>query len=215
MKHIKYFKRWILNKGALLISLVKLWFLLFRMPKNPLIIDCGANQGDISLFFLKRGATVYAFEPDPLAFQILKKRTANYSNIEINQKAVGTNDGKINLFLHQERENQDRDDAYTVSSSIVKEKINVNSKNSVEVEIIDFIVYLNRFDKPIDLIKMDIEGAEIEILEKIIEKQIYNNFNLLVVETHENKIPSHIEKIQNIKKLIRENNINNIKLNWV
>src|SRR5215471_19231611 len=48
----------------------------FEMTVNPgdVIIDCGANIGDVTSLFARAGATVYAFEPNPLCFSILSRR---------------------------------------------------------------------------------------------------------------------------------------------
>src|SRR5216117_3530220 len=71
---LKLLKRIILNKGALWLSYIKLIPVLRRLNKNSLVIDCGANTGDITKKFADTGATVHAFEPDPLAYEFLKKR---------------------------------------------------------------------------------------------------------------------------------------------
>ena len=49
--------------------------------KKPVIYDCGANIGLATIFFkyLYPGATITAFEPDPVVFEMLKK------NIEMNR----------------------------------------------------------------------------------------------------------------------------------
>jgi len=62
---------------------------------------------------------------------------------------------------------------------------------------------------------MDIEGAEIEVIQHIIKQETYKKVDLVLVETHENKIPGHDEKVKRLKQLLTSKNIQNIKLNWI
>lgn len=211
---LKLLKRKTLNRGAYWISYFRLRSILKDITASSILIDCGANQGDISLLFAKKQAAVFAFEPDPTAYQILIKRCKNFPNIQCFQKGVSIKNGKSKMFLHKERAKNDHH-AYTVGSSIVSEKNNVDKEHYIEIELIDLTEYINSFTQQIDVLKMDIEGAEIEILEKFIAEKTYEKINLILVETHENKIPGHLEKINKIKDELNKKNIQNIKLNWI
>jgi hypothetical protein len=41
---------------------------------SDVIIDCGANVGDITSVFARTRATVYAFEPNPFCDAVLERR---------------------------------------------------------------------------------------------------------------------------------------------
>jgi FkbM family methyltransferase len=208
------FRRTILNRGAFFISYIRLRSVLKGLSDNSVVIDCGANVGDISLLFAKTKAKVFAFEPDPLAFQVLKQRINGFSNITCFQKAVGTANGTTRMFLHKERA-QVNHKAYSVSSSIIGEKENIDTSNYIQIEIIDLTEFIDSLGTRVALIKMDVEGAEIEILEQIIEQETYEKVDLLLVETHETKIPGHDKKVARLKHLLKTKNIKNIKLNWI
>jgi hypothetical protein len=62
---------------------------------------------------------------------------------------------------------------------------------------------------------MDIEGAEIEILQRLIAEKLYQRIELILVETHETKIPEQVEPLKAIKKTLQDQQIHNIKLNWI
>ena len=204
-------KRKLLNLGAIWISYIKLIPWIFRLNKNSVVIDCGANTGRITSLLSITGATIYSFEPDPVAFKILNARCRHKKNITCFNKGVWHKNSIIKLFRHNEmREEAD----FTVSSSIVVEKKNVGNQSALEIEVIDFVEFIQSLNKKIDLIKMDIEGAEPEILKKIIETNCYTLFKKMYVETHETKIPGQKEEIEMIKKLLIQKNINNIRLNW-
>lgn len=205
-------KRSILNWGATQLSLWRLHFFMKKLSPESIAIDCGANQGDMSIKLAKKIKKVIAFEPDPIAFNRLQKNTAPYPNIEIHQKAVGTINGVLKLYKHQ---NQTNHPAFTVSSSLIAEKVNIDTKNYHEVEVIDFLAFINQLQGEIDLVKMDIEGAEVEILENILKNNGHQKIKYMLIETHENKIPSQKERINHIKEKIKEKKIKSIKLNWL
>jgi hypothetical protein len=49
---------------------------LTGLKPGGIAIDCGANVGDIATKLAKTGIRVYAFEPNPYAFQKLQSRVA-------------------------------------------------------------------------------------------------------------------------------------------
>ena len=205
-------KRKILNYGALCISYIKLLPWLFRLTKNSIVIDCGANVGHITSYLSLTGATIYAFEPDPIAFKILNEKFGNKKNITCINKGVWDKNTTLKIYRHQEML---KETDFTVSSSIVAEKKNVSDQSAIEIEVIDILEFIQKFNKKIDLIKMDIEGAEIVILNKIISTDSQTLFKTMYVETHETKIHSQKEELKQIKKQLIEKGITNIKLNWI
>jgi FkbM family methyltransferase len=118
---------------------------------SPVILDCGANIGLASLYFKSRypTATVIAFEPDASNREIFQKNIiANQlQDITIREEAVWIKDGFIQF-----------DSAATEAS-----KISENTTNTVPVPCIDFNHFISQFPH-IDFLKMDIEGAEFEVL---------------------------------------------------
>ena len=159
-------KRQLLNTGSLVISYVKLFPWLFRLNKNSIVLDCGANVGRITSYLSLTGAKIYAFEPDPIAFKILTNRCKHKENITCINKGVWDKNAIIQLYRHHEMKKSEP--AFTVGSSIIVDKKNVDSTLSFDVEVIDLLSFIHGLNQKIDLIKMDVEGAEIEILKRII-----------------------------------------------
>jgi len=207
-------KRKILNRCAYLTSYFKLFPILRRVDRSFLFVDCGANIGQISDLFLSRGAIVKAFEPDILAFSYLQRRFNGKAGIELINKAVADRDGTAMFYFHKERLHKEGVE-FTVSSSLLKEKNNVDEMHGVEIEIVDLCRYIDNLGRRIDILKMDIEGEEIAVLNKMINEESHKKVGLILVETHETKIPGHKEKVASLKRLIQEKRIDNIKLNWI
>ncbi|WP_213946474.1 FkbM family methyltransferase [Litoribacter ruber] len=207
-------KRRVLNKAAFWISYIKLIPILRKVNQFSLVIDCGANVGDISALFLKKEASVIAFEPDPIAYKMLQTRFKDEKNMQLINKAVDHQNSVAKLYFHMHQQ-ESGNSAFTVSSSIIGDKKNINLQDSIEIETVDLDSFISNLDQPVDILKMDVEGAEIEILHKLIQNETYKKIGILLVETHETKIPGHIDKVAELKATIRRLKIDNIKLNWV
>jgi FkbM family methyltransferase len=176
-------------------------------------IDCGANVGAISAKLAKTGAKVYAFEPNPYAFQKLTERVKSFPNVVCTNKGVWDRNTTTSLYFHQEARN---DDAFwSFGSSIMKNKGNIDQSRSVEVELIDLTSFIEGLAGNIDLLKIDIEGAECELLEKFISKELQKKVKMTLVETHDSKIEGQKQKTDRVRRLIKEKGITNIKLSWL
>lgn len=208
-------KRIILNRGAYLISFFRLQKILRSVGPGSLVIDCGANVGEISALFLARGADVIAFEPDPVAFEALRRRVGQYPNVTLHQQAVSDRSGTASFFFHKERADGSGGTEFTVSSTLVAEKRNVDTRHSIEVELVDLDAFITALGRKVDVLKMDVEGAELAILSKMLDKGSYQQIGLMLVETHETKIPGHLEELTTLRQRIDRAGIEHIRLNWI
>ena len=76
----------------------------------------------------------------------------------------------------------------------------MNAADRVEVEQIGFRKLLSGFAGKVALVKMDIEGAEVEILEDLVASGVKNTrFSSLFVETHEWQEPSLHRRVMAIR----------------
>lgn len=139
--------------------------------KVPVIYDCGANVGTSCAFFklIYPHSRIVAFEPNPKIADYLKKNINDNSlkNIEVIDKAVWTDDKGIELGM------EDAD-----ASSIYLEK------NKTKVESIRLKNLLDK-EKIIDMLKIDIEGAEVEVLKDC--RESLTKVRNLFVEFHSYK----------------------------
>ena len=184
------------------------------LKPGDIAIDCGANVGDITEQLLASGCKVYAFEPDPAAFGVLHQRFGTIEGAVIREVAVGVRAGHQRLYYHKERSDPGAPLILTQGSTLVADKRNVSKDHFVDVEVIDFGQFLEQLDRRIAILKLDIEGMEADILEMILERKLYDRFDIAFVETHDRKVPSTRAKLQYIRSEIESLNINHIFLDW-
>jgi len=179
------------------------------VDENRICIDCGANTGQETIPWAEKGAEVYAFEPHPECFRILKKKTARYDKVHLYEKGVWHMNSTMNLYL---REGAGAS-GISESSSLLKSKPNVDKDSYVKVEIIDLVEFIRGLGKRVDVLKIDIEGAEVELVQRIIDTETYKEIGMILVETHE-QIEEISEDIQRLRNLVSELGIDNINMEW-
>ncbi len=188
-------------------------FLVTHLSSKDICIDCGANVGYITEQMAKNSSTVYSFEPNPFAFKELKKKANSNPNVHVYNKGVWDRNATLKLYMH---ENSNQDEViWSTGSSLLEYKGNVLKDKYIEVDIIDLVEFINNLKKKIKILKIDIEGAECELLEKLIITQTYKRIEHIFVETHDHKIPELKTKTDAIRSLIKQKKIKNINLNWI
>jgi len=129
-----------------------------HLKKDDVVIDAGANMGIFSLFCLMKDVEkIYAFEPQQIAIDILKKniKLNNASKI-INIVPLGLNDKTEILDLV-------RPQNIHVAASVIINHPGLTECQKIEMIDLDTWVSNNNITK-IDFIKADIEGAERKML---------------------------------------------------
>ena len=161
------------------------------------VIDLGANIGEFTLPMAHTGARVFAFEPDPHARSVLEESVQGLANVTVMPVAVGAKAGQAQLYR---RVNFAREpNRASKSSSLFAEKRNVSTADAITVEIIDLAAFLNQLDCDIALIKMDIEGAEVPLMESLLNRPIAARIGDIFVETHERALPQLATRTQALK----------------
>jgi FkbM family methyltransferase len=155
--------------------------LLNEVNNCDVILELGANVGSITSRLILKGKTVYAFEPEPVAFHALKNINAN--NLILSNKAAWIENKKLNFYRHKDWDKTKS----TTSSSLISAKKNVDSANMIEVEAIDIVDFIEKLNCRV-LIKMDIEGAEYKIINKLLRSNALENITKIYCEFHPNKI---------------------------
>lgn len=119
------------------------------------VLDIGANIGFFTLLFARMvGPTgrVYSFEPGPLSINLLRANIIlnGYDNIVTTEHAAVSNQsGEVSLFVCQTGESDNR-----IGGAVGA----IDDRVEMKVRAIALDDYFD--DRPVDIIKMDIQGAE-------------------------------------------------------
>jgi FkbM family methyltransferase len=187
---------------------------IFKLSKSAITLDLGANIGNITKEMADTGATVYAFEPNPFAFAKLKERFKDNRNVICINKAVLDKESTLPLYFHK---NSNEDEIlWSSGSSMLDFKKNVLKEKKVDVETVDLVAFIKELDKPIDLIKMDIEGVECKVINHLIDSNMMGSIKFMIVETHDHKIQELKEETDALRKRIKDSDLEKkINLNWI
>ena len=154
--------------------------------ESPYILDCGANIG-LSILYLKElfpGARITGFEPDDSNFALLQKNVGGLDQVTLVKKAVWKESGIIQFASEG-----------SLSSKIASE----GEARTISIPSARLKDYLT---ERIDFLKLDIEGAEYEVL-----KDSAGNLSMvknLFIEYHGHF--QNIDQLNEILMILRENN---------
>ncbi len=129
-----------------------------KIEMGNIVVDVGANIGLHTLNMARivgNTGQVFAFEPDPSNFEILKKNVKinNYKNIILEQKAVGDKHGRTTLYQSD----------HPGKHRIFPQTEQAKSQVQVELTNLDNYFDSDMIDK-INFIKIDVEGLEFSVL---------------------------------------------------
>lgn len=149
-------------------------FELFDRHISPetTVLDIGGWIGPTALYAAHRAKRVFAFEPDPVAFAVLRaNRDANpqLATLEVIHAAVSTNDGEIRIAP--------RDAPGDSGSSILF--ADINDAWTVPARRLDTFLAERRVTDPL-FVKMDVEGYEYELLPALLAQLRGHRFTAVV-----------------------------------
>ena len=119
-------------------------------PNEGLMLDIGANIGSHCLQFKENfpNLEIYAFEPFPENFNLLKQNTQRYNDVKCFNLGIGSHNSIVHF-----------DDGHEFNSGVVSVVEHSNNPNIV------LALDTFNFHKQVDFIKIDIEGHELSAFE--------------------------------------------------
>ena len=130
--------------------------------ENPIIFDIGANKGEISKLCknINKNAKIFCFEPHPKTFMSLQENI-NSNQITLINKALSDKNEKLLLYDYKK---QDGSNHASLWADVI-EKVHGKESICYEVDVTTVDNIVNEFNiKKIDLLKIDVEGNEINVL---------------------------------------------------
>lgn len=156
-----YFSKWVADDGDNT--------LLTKYPLNPnsVIIDVGGYIGSFSDKIISLyNPYLIIFEPVRKYYKILKKKYAGSKNIMVYNYGLSNKNCQQKIYLSDD------------GTSLIKK-----SDRSEKIKLIDTAEFIRKI-KNIDLMSINIEGAEYQVLERLIETSLINKIKYLQVQFH-------------------------------
>ena len=152
----------------------KIYDFYFKDKKDLVVIDAGANVGMFSIHCSPSSKIIYAIEPTPAHFNILEKITKNFHNIVPIRCALWKRDEPLTFYLIA---------GNTTTNSVYHPG---GDPITVMGQSLQTIIEDNNITH-VDLLKMDIEGAEFEILNDEFINYCYPIIDNWFLEVHDFK----------------------------
>ncbi|MEM8618560.1 MAG: FkbM family methyltransferase [Actinomycetota bacterium] len=146
----------------------------------PNIIDCGAHYGVATIFFLKRypQASVLAFEPDPTSAEVFRMNIElrALERVRLVEAAVSDYSGDGDLFGEFDGQRPD-----SQGSSLLQAW---GDRGYTTTRTVNVARLSDHIDQPVDFLKLNIEGAELQVVRDLsrtgrleLVRQLYVQFH--------------------------------------
>lgn len=167
------------------------WVYVKSLSPSSIVLDIGANTGSFSKSIINMfNSKCYAVEPNKILL------VNHDSKLTILNAAITITDGPVKFFISENPE----------ASSLDQDFQNLWKTDTMQVvEGLSFKTLLNKFQlskSAIEILKIDIEGAELDLLDNLRENQL-KQINQITVEFHHRLNPSLHDRTKFIiKKLM-------------
>jgi len=145
--------------------------------ETPVIFDCGANIGMATLYFkwLFPRSKIVAFEPDPTTFQALRRNMDenHLSDVSVHNVALWSGNGVVSFFVPKDQP----------GSLVMSINPSRNHGTQITVPSRRLSEYI---DGPVDLLKLDVEGAEHQVISDLMHSGKVEQVRRMLIEYHHN-----------------------------
>lgn len=162
-----------------------------KIKRTMIYVDAGCYNGDTVEQFVNWGqlfgdisnSEVYGFDPNPNFDKewedIIERQSQHVKKMEFYKKAAWIEPGTMEFSLSD------------IGSTLMKEKNTWDNNDVIEVETFDLSEWLTQFRGLEVCLKLDIEGAEYEVLKKMIGDGTDAICELMFIEWHGSKMSSY------------------------
>jgi FkbM family methyltransferase len=163
MTHNELVQHWKFKNGD------KTLRLNYDLNEDSLIIDGGGYKGEWSMdIFKKYNCFIHIFEPVKKYYELINEKFKNNKKINVHHLGLSNKNENIDIRINND-----------ASSIYINNGIKETIKLVDSVEIFEKLNITN-----VDLIKLNVEGEEYNILERLIESKKIDMFNNLQIQFH-------------------------------
>jgi FkbM family methyltransferase len=155
------------------------------LPDRPVIVDCGANIGIATFYFVHRYSPrqLVAIEPDPTAYGFLTRNVSRnaWNAVELLNVAASDSDGQLEFFF-------DPGQAASLTMSGIRERM------PVACEVVQCRRLSSLMPSHVDLLKLDVEGMEWQVLRDLTETGAISAVDRMAIEYHHH-LPASTDRL--------------------
>ena len=146
-------------------------------------LDCGSHKGQSIIYARQKfgaGIKVYSFDAMNFFTEHLTEIYKDDDNVSIINKAVWVEDCELEFHVSKTKASW---------GTSIHDRFSEDDTIKVTSDAVDFSKWIrdNLDINDTNILKLDIEGAEIEVLNKLMDEDTLSYFNLLLGEWHDQK----------------------------
>jgi FkbM family methyltransferase len=191
--------------------------LLFPASKPLIIFDIGACEGEESVRYslLFPHSRIYTFEPLPLNIELIKANFIKYDirNASLHQKAISSKNGVDHFYVSSGKPRNlkasdwdfgNKSSSLLEPSKYLQENSFLTFKDKIEVETITLKTFCHKHKVTgIDFIHMDVQGAELMVLEGA--KDLISSVKAIWLEVSKIDFYNNQPLVEDIKDFMKKN----------
>ncbi len=182
---MKTLEKWGRDKGDTTVCIT------YNLTPKSIVFEIGGYQGRwTSDMYTKYNSYFYVFEPIKEFASEMKRQFSKNKKITVIQAAAANRNGYAEIEVNHDR------------SSLHTQRHTDNS-STTKIRLINLSEFINnRKINKIDLMQINIEGAEYELIESLHDQDILTKIKHLQVQFHK-FVPNAVERRKKVEKLLR------------
>lgn len=178
----------------------------YPLNKDSIVFDLGGYEGKYAEKIHKKyNSNIYIFEPLPRFTTIIQERFQGNDKVRVFDYGIGGKTEDLNLVISE-------DASYVTSYREVK------NTDNLEIEKVKIKSFKDAYDETgvdkIDLMKINVEGAEYEIMQNIFDNDLVSKIDNFQIQFH--NITDDSERLLlDIREKLSETHSLDWKFDWV
>lgn len=160
--------KWIVDRGDSTLRLD------YPLTSDSVVLDIGGFKGDFAeRISNKFKCTIHIFEPMKAAARYIGNRAKKNPKVFVHPVGVGGKTEDITIYIPK---GKDEATMHPGDTEVAKEE---------QIKVVDVVDVINNVDaEHIDLMKLNIEGAEFDLLDRLIEKGLHKKVTDIQIQFH-------------------------------
>ena len=147
----------------------------FGLDEESVVVDAGAYTGGWSKrVSVKSGAHLHAFEPSPAAMRRFRANLADRPNVTAYEYGLGAADAEMTLSVRGPGSTLELD-SLAQGGQLTRSTVQIRDVAAVFSELFDHV----------DMLALNIEGAEYDVLDRLTETGWLPRIDVLLIQFHE------------------------------